>query len=207
MRFNQGRPYPCLAFTGQGFFFAGRGLEIFPEGSPNEKKEPRSTPRLPVLTGTPGGIRTPDPRLRRPLLYPTELLARGFFRRHCIPGTGRKGKGYAGRRPLAARAKQVKDRDVRRTIRHRPGSGRPGRPVPEGWGEKQKGQGAVALPRTRRRWDAALSCVVAGPRPPTRPVRWRRGTGWRVQGPASPLCRCQQGKLRLFLQWLSQQNN
>ena len=25
--------------------------------------------------GTPGGIRTPDPRLRRPLLYPTELLA------------------------------------------------------------------------------------------------------------------------------------
>ena len=97
--------------------------------------------RLPVFTGTPGGIRTPDPRLRRPLLYPTELLARGFFRRHCIPGTGRKGKGYAGRRPLAARAKQVEDRDVRRTIRHRPGSGRPGRPVPEGWGEKQKGQG------------------------------------------------------------------
>ncbi len=25
-------------------------------------------------TGDPGGIRTPDPRLRRPLLYPTELL-------------------------------------------------------------------------------------------------------------------------------------
>ena len=25
--------------------------------------------------GAPGGIRTPDPRLRRPLLYPTELLA------------------------------------------------------------------------------------------------------------------------------------
>ena len=25
--------------------------------------------------GTPEGIRTPDPRLRRPLLYPTELLA------------------------------------------------------------------------------------------------------------------------------------
>ena len=24
--------------------------------------------------GDPGGIRTPDPRLRRPLLYPTELL-------------------------------------------------------------------------------------------------------------------------------------
>ena len=26
------------------------------------------------LHGDPGGIRTPDPRLRRPLLYPTELL-------------------------------------------------------------------------------------------------------------------------------------
>ena len=24
--------------------------------------------------GEPGGIRTPDPRLRRPMLYPTELL-------------------------------------------------------------------------------------------------------------------------------------
>jgi hypothetical protein len=27
--------------------------------------------------GTPGGNRTPDPRLRRPMLYPTELRARG----------------------------------------------------------------------------------------------------------------------------------
>jgi hypothetical protein len=26
--------------------------------------------------GAPGGIRTPDPRLRRPMLYPTELQAR-----------------------------------------------------------------------------------------------------------------------------------
>ena len=26
------------------------------------------------MSGDPGGIRTPDPRLRRPLLYPTELL-------------------------------------------------------------------------------------------------------------------------------------
>ena len=29
-----------------------------------------------ILSGDPGGIRTPDPRLRRPLLYPTELLIR-----------------------------------------------------------------------------------------------------------------------------------
>ena len=27
-----------------------------------------------ITLGDPGGIRTPDPRLRRPLLYPTELL-------------------------------------------------------------------------------------------------------------------------------------
>ena len=27
------------------------------------------------ILGTPGGIRTPDPRLRRALLYPAELLA------------------------------------------------------------------------------------------------------------------------------------
>ena len=27
-----------------------------------------------IFFGDPGGIRTPDPRLRRPLLYPTELL-------------------------------------------------------------------------------------------------------------------------------------
>ena len=26
------------------------------------------------VCGEPGGIRTPDPRLRRPVLYPTELL-------------------------------------------------------------------------------------------------------------------------------------
>lgn len=30
--------------------------------------------RTRMITGDPGGIRTPDPRLRRPLLCPTELL-------------------------------------------------------------------------------------------------------------------------------------
>ena len=29
-----------------------------------------------IRSGAPGGIRTPDPRLRRPMLYPTELQAR-----------------------------------------------------------------------------------------------------------------------------------
>ena len=31
------------------------------------------------LIGVLGGIRTPDPRLRRPLLYPTELQAHSFY--------------------------------------------------------------------------------------------------------------------------------
>ena len=117
-----------------------------------------------VFIGTPGGIRTPDKRLRRPLLYPTELLARGFFRRHCIPGTRRKGKGYAGRRQLPVREKQVENRAIRQTLRHRPGSGRPGRPAPAGWGEKQKGQGRDA-PAPE---EAAMGCrAQMGRRRPT----------------------------------------
>ncbi len=34
----------------------------------------------PERIGAPGGIRTPDPRLRRPMLYPTELRARQKLR-------------------------------------------------------------------------------------------------------------------------------
>jgi len=32
--------------------------------------------QIPEKNGAPGGNRTPDPRLRRPMLYPTELRAR-----------------------------------------------------------------------------------------------------------------------------------
>jgi hypothetical protein len=32
----------------------------------------------PFENGEPGGIRTPDPWLRRPMLYPTELLTHFF---------------------------------------------------------------------------------------------------------------------------------
>ena len=32
-----------------------------------------------TLYGTPGGIRTPDPRIRSPLLYPAELLAQNYI--------------------------------------------------------------------------------------------------------------------------------
>src|SRR5439155_505437 len=52
---------------------------------PTELHPPRFTrlldcPRFPAATGAPAGIRPPDPRLRRPLLYPTELLARASGR-------------------------------------------------------------------------------------------------------------------------------
>src|SRR3954470_4921379 len=38
---------------------------------------PVPLPRLAIF-GAPGGSRTPDPRLRRPLLYPTELRAHAY---------------------------------------------------------------------------------------------------------------------------------
>ena len=52
------------------------------------------------LTGNvPEGIRTPDTRLRRPLLYPTELLAHTLL--HVIPHTSRT--SFLGERSLGKR--------------------------------------------------------------------------------------------------------
>ena len=47
-------------------------------------KQKKQVPKLGTCmnTGDPGGIRTPDPRLRRPLLYPTGLLDHVGFERH-----------------------------------------------------------------------------------------------------------------------------
>ena len=42
----------------------------------NGTGERRQALEVPGKFGAPGGIRTPDPRLRRPMLYPTELQAR-----------------------------------------------------------------------------------------------------------------------------------
>ena len=46
-------------------------------------KQKKQVPKLGTCmnTGDPGGIRTPDPRLRRPLLYPTGLLDHIGFQR------------------------------------------------------------------------------------------------------------------------------
>ena len=38
MRFNQGRPYPCLAITGQGFFLLGEGWKFFQKVAPTKKR-------------------------------------------------------------------------------------------------------------------------------------------------------------------------
>ena len=40
-----------------------------------KKKKVRTRQRVQTQSGAPEEIRTPDPRLRRPLLYPAELLA------------------------------------------------------------------------------------------------------------------------------------
>ena len=45
-------------------------------GAQNKKSHSAKICQVAVFSGTPEGIRTPDPRLRRPLLYPAELLAR-----------------------------------------------------------------------------------------------------------------------------------
>ncbi len=62
--------------------YALSGLEVlralvgkrFDDLTPRQQKIIRN--RSPWNIGAPGGIRTPDPRLRRPMLYPTELQAR-----------------------------------------------------------------------------------------------------------------------------------
>ncbi len=42
------------------------------------------------MSSTPEGIRTPNPRFRRPMLYPVELRARGVFWGLILAGSGRK---------------------------------------------------------------------------------------------------------------------
>ena len=44
-----------------------------------------------LVDGAPGGTRTPDPRLRRPLLYPTELQARSGILATCGAPVKRRG--------------------------------------------------------------------------------------------------------------------
>src|SRR5262245_28406493 len=46
----------------------------------DETPAPRGSVEVTEKNGAPGGNRTPDPRLRRPMLYPTELRARQGLR-------------------------------------------------------------------------------------------------------------------------------
>ena len=59
-------------------------------------------PRERRPTGAPGRIRTPDPRLRRPPLYPTELLA---LPRFVVGTTGNA--GHASVRPVCCRGERI----------------------------------------------------------------------------------------------------
>ena len=56
------------------------------------------------MSGAPGGIRTPDPRLRRPMLYPTELQARWALTIHQRGGSSSLSYLRAGTRAPAAGA-------------------------------------------------------------------------------------------------------
>ena len=58
--------------------FASRKLHLCVEGAVKAKGPLMSVALLPC-NGAPGEIRTPDPRLRRPMLYPAELRAHKNF--------------------------------------------------------------------------------------------------------------------------------
>src|SRR5690606_27550538 len=57
---------------------AGSPVECHPRPEPFRPEPPRNS-------GAPGGIRTPDQWLRKPLLYPAELQARGRSTASCRP--------------------------------------------------------------------------------------------------------------------------
>ena len=63
------------------------------------------------MPGAPEGIRTPDPRLRRPMLYPTELQAhhRRMQRAGSTPTPADDFRWYHSRRGLSIQTEQIID--------------------------------------------------------------------------------------------------
>src|SRR6201999_514635 len=70
----QGTAVSGLEWDGGDRFFCGGG------GSGKVRAIARPRRREKGKDGAPGGIRTPDQRLRKPLLYPAELRAPGVLR-------------------------------------------------------------------------------------------------------------------------------
>ena len=60
------------------------GTKTDPDGTGGNGEDAEAPEKI----GAPGGNRTPDPRLRRPMLYPTELRAPNHSR-YTIPGQAR----------------------------------------------------------------------------------------------------------------------
>ena len=88
----------------------GGGSTGAPENPDNSGSAPATgTTEARGRRGAPGGTRTPDPRLRRPLLYPTELQARASYRSTTLSAfrTGARQpsgwEGWSGRADLNGR--------------------------------------------------------------------------------------------------------
>jgi hypothetical protein len=68
------------------------------------RRKHRPAVEVPAVVGAPGRDRTCDPRLRRPMLYPTELQARAGIIAGCTAGSNVRRGGWARVVPASRRA-------------------------------------------------------------------------------------------------------
>src|SRR5712664_612884 len=73
-----------------------------------------SRPKLLILLGALGEIRTPDPRIRSPMLYPAELRARAWAR---LPDLARQGQHPAAGPVAAMSQHQMTPRQLNARLR------------------------------------------------------------------------------------------
>ena len=81
-------------------------------GSPTGANQASKPPNFQASgVGAPGGVRTPDPRLRRPLLYPTELQARKV----CGQRSAREAQSIHSSSSSWGKARSQKPREMRKS--------------------------------------------------------------------------------------------